>query len=478
MSKTGIIKGPSHENGGIAIEVAETGEHKEVEGGEYVICSEARFSQKPFYFVDSTNKEVLDEIHKIFNCSAFNPKLSRDDFIICKLTVDDKQRRDIKGTVAEILNYIQATNGCVIVPKEQYLEDCACEHKMQQGGPIKPSLWDEITKMKGGGPIKNQIEIAGKRGKEAFEKGLSATPIHDPVLMEMIKGLKVGEGADKILKAWTEAWHKENSKIAFEKVTSTNIDQQIIANYPKLSKSQTIEIYNKTLEIIKSGTITEADKSILEKYEGRGSLVESGIVDEGMVHQFYTPYIVCKKMWDLAKHYGFSGGKVLEPSAGTGRFFKFAPAGTELHGFDLDETNIKIASALYPQASFHKQEFETAFLQAPNYSRAAKKSWLPEMDLVIGNPPYGDYEGYYKVYMNSVYKRFEFLFIRLGLQVLKPGGLLIFIISQNLMNNGAMYNKMKKDILDIGTFVDAIRMPNGIFTSTQVGTDIVIFRKN
>ncbi len=99
------------------------------------------------------------------------------------------------------------------------------------------------------------------------------------------------------------------------------------------------------------------------------------------------------------------------------------------------------------------------------------------MDLVIGNPPYGDYEGYYKSYMPKTYKRFEFLFIRMGLQLLKPGGLLIYIISQNLMNNGAMYNKMKEDILEIGTFVDAIRMPVGIFTSTQVGTDIVIFKR-
>jgi type I restriction-modification system DNA methylase subunit len=45
------------------------------------------------------------------------------------------------------------------------------------------------------------------------------------------------------------------------------------------------------------------------------------------------------------------------------------------------------------------------------------------------------------------------------------------------MNNGGKYDKMKKDILEIGTFVDAIRLPVGLFANTQIGTDIVIFRK-
>lgn len=260
-------------------------------------------------------------------------------------------------------------------------------------------------------------------------------------------------------------------------------DNEILEQYPKLNKKAALSVYNDTLNIIKNVVdagqpLTDGQHLTLEKYEGRGSLVESNVIDEGMVHQFYTPYIVCKKMFDLAYHYGFPGGNILEPSCGTGRFFKFTDPNTDkLFGFDLDETNIKIASALYPQATLYKQEFETAFLAPPNYSKAVKKTWLPEMDLVIGNPPYGDYEGYYKSYMPKTYKRFEFLFIRLGLQALKKDGLLVFIISQNLMNNGATYNKMKEDILDIGTFVDAIRMPNGIFSSTQVGTDIIIFRK-
>ncbi len=257
----------------------------------------------------------------------------------------------------------------------------------------------------------------------------------------------------------------------------SSIDKQIIAEYPKLSPKETANNYAQVMNIDLSKPLTDQSRKVLEQYEGRGNQYDTGQIDEGLVHQFYTPYIITKKAWDLAKHYGFTEGNVCEPSCGTGRFFKYAPNNTNLYGFDLDETNVKITKALYPGATIYHQEFETAFLQNHTFSKAIKKSWLPEMDLVIGNPPYGNYEGYYKTYMPKLYGRFEFLFIRKGLELLKSGGLLIYIVSQNVMNNGGKYDKMKENILEIGEFVDAFRMPVGIFSGTQIGTDIVIFKR-
>lgn len=255
-------------------------------------------------------------------------------------------------------------------------------------------------------------------------------------------------------------------------------DQQILNDNPRLTPAQAQSIYAQVTAFDLSLPLTPADRLLLEKYEGRGNNYQAGAkVDEGLVHQFYTPYILCKKAYDLAAHYGFTGGAITEPSCGTGRFFKFAQAGSTLTGFDVDKTNARIASALYPQATIYHQEFETAFLQQPNYTKASKKSWLPPQDLVIGNPPYGDYQGYYKSYMPKLYSRFEFLFIRLGLQLLKPGGLLVYIVSQNFLNNGSKYNAMKENILEIGQFVDAVRLPGKIFAATDIGTDIVIFKR-
>ena len=255
-------------------------------------------------------------------------------------------------------------------------------------------------------------------------------------------------------------------------------DEQLITDYPKLTKGQAKKVYEQVKFILDSNTeLTPEVRKTLEQYEGLGGTTDTGIISEAVKHQYYTPYVICKKMFELAAFYGFKGGTILEPACGTGRFFKFAPKGSKIIGFDLEKTNIDIATKLYPNVTLYQQSFETAFLQEPNFNKKAKQTWLPPVDLVIGNPPYGDYEGYYKTYMPKLYNRFEFLFIRLGLETLKPGGLLLYVVSQNIMNNGMTYNKMKQDMLDIGEFVDAYRLPVGIFSSTDVGTDILIFRR-
>lgn len=259
-------------------------------------------------------------------------------------------------------------------------------------------------------------------------------------------------------------------------------DTKIISDYPKLTKSRTTEIYHQVAKIVDSSKtkLSAEEKYALEMYEGLGSQITVGVIDKGLLHQFYTPYVICKKVYEIAEHYGVnlnSKINILEPAMGTGRFFKFAPKTANLFGFDPDATNFKIANLLYPNITAHQTEFETAFLEQPRLNKLLKKSWLPEMDLVVGNPPYGEYIGYYKSYMPKVFKRFEFLFVYLGLKTLKPGGLLIYVVSQNFMNNGAMYNGMKQEILKIGQFVDAFRLPNSIFSTTEVGTDIIIFKK-
>ncbi len=266
-------------------------------------------------------------------------------------------------------------------------------------------------------------------------------------------------------------------------------DEKIMNEYPSPTKKQAIELAEKTKEILSrkfvldslipvDNTLTNEERLILERYEGLGSI--KGIVDRGILHQYYTPFILAKKMWELAYLYGIPTDQkisVIEPSAGTGRFFKFAPENSELIGFDTDKINNQITKLLYPNVLLNNIEFETAFLQPPHFTKAMQESWMEKVDLVIGNPPYGDYKGYYSSYMPKTFKRFEFLFVYLGLKLLKKNGLLIFVVSQNFMNNGGMYNKMKEEILKLGSFVTAFRLPNGVFSSTEVGTDIVIFRR-
>jgi hypothetical protein len=135
--KTGFITGPSHEKGGIAIIVTETGQQKWVEGGEYFMCQKALLSDKIHIFTNRTNREVLDFIHKKYNCKEFEPNLSANDFIICKSTVNNSKKRSFTGTVQEILNEMQAQNGCNVTYQNSGLT-------MKQGG--LPGIKMETTK--------------------------------------------------------------------------------------------------------------------------------------------------------------------------------------------------------------------------------------------------------------------------------------------------------------------------------------------
>lgn len=369
-----------------------------------------------------------------------------------------------------------------------------------------PRYYDDLSKMENkSGPIQTKSDLFFKGLKQdgnwyyfdqyrKFYKWFVVTKdqlkdqnianlLHSPVqtkslvngqeaLLIAVSNKETADGIDLKFSELTEVVNNQ-------KQIMNNSDLEILQIYKPLSKSEALVNYTAVLELLSNPPtqLTDAQRLQLEKYEGRGNQYSSGKIDEGLVHQFYTPYVLVKKAYDLAFKYGFTGGNICEPSCGTGRFFKFAPQGSILTGFDLDASNIEIAKFLYPNATFYQQEFETAFMEPPLYRRARKKSWLPEQDLVIGNPPYGNLAGFYKTYMPKVYSRFEFLFIRLGLEVLKPGGLLIFVVSQNFMNNGGTYSKMKEDILKIGTFVDAIRLPGKIFSGTDISTDLIIFRR-
>lgn len=78
----------------------------------------------------------------------------------------------------------------------------------------------------------------------------------------------------------------------------------------------------------------------------------------------------------------------LEPSAGTGRFAE----GRSLDTFtlsEIDETSSRIAKILNPEADVKHQAFQDMFEPGKPYTGK-------QYDAVIGNPPYGAYEGIHK----------------------------------------------------------------------------------
>jgi len=228
-------------------------------------------------------------------------------------------------------------------------------------------------------------------------------------------------------------------------------------------------------------TYSQADKDFIASYEGAGGLARKGASGQGLLHEFYTPEWLCSKMWELARFHGYQGGAILEPSCATGRFFKDAPKGENMVGFEINPISARIAEILYPEAEVYPQYFETAFLQPERYTSLLNNTvtWLEDypFSLVISNPPYGKHVNRYSSYFKSPkFKQMETFFIYHGLRMLKSGGLLVYVTSSNIIRSGSAYQGEKEQISELAELVDAYRLPP-VFRHSQVPTDIIILRK-
>jgi hypothetical protein len=67
-----------------------------------------------------------------------------------------------------------------------------------------------LGEAKGKNDLMDRIKKAKKLGTVAFKKGKKAIPVQDRDLMNLLKGLPVGGGGDKIIDAWSASWHKAN----------------------------------------------------------------------------------------------------------------------------------------------------------------------------------------------------------------------------------------------------------------------------
>jgi Eco57I restriction-modification methylase len=242
---------------------------------------------------------------------------------------------------------------------------------------------------------------------------------------------------------------------------------------------------------------TAEELQALRTYEGAGGQASEG---EEILTRFFTHPYICEKMWRMAHFYGFKGGKVLEPSMGTGRFFENAPANATLVGIEPNVEAATIAKVLYPHATVLDQTIdglpyylEMAFLQPErfnskyvsgkpaNYPHTPNAvSWLGAFSLIISNPPYGKFSGEYASYFSTLkIAQIEHFFLFKCLDLLEVGGLLIFLIPSNFMRNGLMYQALKAKMFEKAELVDCRRLPNGkdVFENTEVGGDIWVLRR-
>lgn len=182
---------------------------------------------------------------------------------------------------------------------------------------------------------------------------------------------------------------------------------------------------------------------------------------------FYTPPSLVERVWGLVVDAGFSGGRVLEPGCGSGRFLAAVPAGLdcEMVGVEKDVTSARIASALYPDATVICADLaETTF---PHGS----------FDLVIGNVPFSKVS----VFDRSVdfASSLHTYFIARSLMAVRDGGYVAVVTARSTMDRDWFW-ALENNPLVRADFVGAVRLPSGTFRAdgTQVVADVVLLQRN
>ena len=284
----------------------------------------------------------------------------------------------------------------------------------------------------------------------------------------------------------------KNYEGEFSYFNENNVGQQrhyaeVFAEYKKetktvsanLTKSESKDIRKEVKDILASHSDEEIKANpewlnLLTMYEGGGGLKEQDSTSAEALNAFYTPRNVVDAVWKLADAYAPNAKTVLEPSSGIGRFAENRP-NNQFTLREIDEISARIATILHPEANVIQGAFQAQFYDSEGVVRNNNYE-MPKYDLVIGNPPYGEYTGEWKGKgEGKEFNRYEEYFIAKGLDSLKDeNSLMAFVVPSGFLNSSN--DKIKKLIAEKGELIDAYRLPEGTFPTTKVGTDIILMR--
>lgn len=193
---------------------------------------------------------------------------------------------------------------------------------------------------------------------------------------------------------------------------------------------------------------------------------------------FYTPLQVIDAISIALKGTGISIEKLLEPSSGIGTFIESFSKNQDpkITAYEKDILTGKILNQLYPQSNIFIKGFEEILENEQN-----------TYDVIASNIPFGDTSVFDLSYSRSkdpakiqAARSIHNYFFLKGTDMLRDGGLLIYITSQGIMNS-PKNEPIRRSLMQRNNLVSAIRLPNNLFTEyagTEVGSDLIILQKN
>jgi N12 class adenine-specific DNA methylase len=209
--------------------------------------------------------------------------------------------------------------------------------------------------------------------------------------------------------------------------------------------------------------------------EGEQNLLRDAIASTQTA--FYTPVPVIRSIYKGLDRLGFKGGKILEPSAGTGHFIGAMPQNVKekaaITGVELDYVTAHIMKLLYPDAVSYNSGIQEAPI-GKNF------------DLVISNVPFGDFKVADKDFIKSgdhrersASRKIHNYFFAKAIRHTRPGGLIAFVTATGTMDSPSS-GPTRQLINEETQFLGAIRLPNTTFkgnAGTEVTSDVIFLRK-
>lgn len=290
--------------------------------------------------------------------------------------------------------------------------------------------------------VEEEIEIAADNRPENF----------------IITNDELGYGTDRIKFRRNIRAVKLLKELEAEGRTAEPEEQEVLSNYVgwgglqhafEENNSSWADEYKELKEVL-----TE------EEYESAAASV---------LNSHYTSPVIIRAMYKALDKFGFTGGRILEPSCGTGNFLGCAPADKSANysftGIEIDSISGRIAKQLYPRAAIQITGFEDAKLKENSF------------DVAVGNVPFGNYAVTDKKYNRQNNLIHDYFFLK-SLDMVRPNGVVAFITSKGTLDKQS--DKVRKAISEKATLIGAIRLPDNAFlenAGTETVTDIIFLQK-